>query len=71
MKRERQSELISNTTVASNPGELRVQLSVFYRCFPRPAAPLACLPAAFDTLRRICYTRSFIRRATRKHSEEV
>jgi hypothetical protein len=35
MRRERKPQTISSAAVASNPGQLDVQFSVFCRCFPR------------------------------------
>lgn len=41
MPREREPTFLNQRTVASNPGQLKVQLRVFYRCFPRGAVVIA------------------------------
>lgn len=44
MPSERKPRFVSDAAQASNPGRLKVQLWVYYRCFPRvPAAVGACL----------------------------
>jgi Protein of unknown function (DUF3239) len=41
MPGENRSYLMGDDTVASNPGELKANLAVFYRCFPRPPLIMA------------------------------